>query len=610
MSGASRRDQQWWAGWLSAVEEFRAEHGHTDIPVNCQLADGRWLGSWVSARRRDFRNGTLADDEVAMLAAVGIDVRVQGPAARRRTQAVRAQEQWNQRLAALSAFRDRYGHVDVPQRYVTEDGFRLGGWLSHCRDDHRNGTLDPQRAQQLTEIGVELDTELARWLRCLAELAKYRDEHGHGNVPGQYQGAGGYWLGDWLRRCREAYRAGTLPPNRARALTALGVDLDLNYDDLTAARWNAWVADLTAYRDEHGHAGVPVVYVTPEGRKLGSWLAGCRKKYRKGELAAAQVAELVGLGVNLNLRTPNVGRNPQQSWDTWISELESYRTIYGTADVPATYVTPLGAKLGDWLDRCKTAARQGKLPTERRQQLRKLGVAVPRHDSLHKRTPHAERRRWNIGITALQAYAAEHGHFDPPATYTTPDGYRLGGWLARRREEYRNGDLSTKQEKQLRDLGVTLDPGSNKGASWQAHEQQGWNDWIRLLAEYKREHGDVHAACSYRTPDGRPLGMWLSNCRRKYRQGRLAADRMAELSALGVDFDTNGRGSLDARFDGWVRALAEYRDEHGRMPPGTYRTPDGRPLGQWLAGRRTDHRKGKLSPERVQQLRSIGVELD
>ncbi|MFI1465187.1 helicase associated domain-containing protein [Nocardia carnea] len=207
----------------------------------------------------------------------------------------------------------------------------------------------------------------------------------------------------------------------------------------------------------------------------------------------------------------------------------------------------------------------------------------PRH-ALCKRTPQAGRRRWDIGITALQAYAAEHGHADPPATHRAPDGYRLGGWLAGRREEYRSATLTDKQEKQLRDLGVTLDPGSNKGPSWQAHEQQQWNDWIRLLAEYQRKHGDVHVACSYHTPDGRALGMWLSNCRRKYREGRLREHRMTELSALGVDFDTNGRGSLDARFAGWVRALIEYHDEHGHMPPGTYRTPDGRPLGNGSPG--------------------------
>lgn len=315
MSAGSRRDRQWWAGWLSAVEQFHAEHGHTDIPVTCRLPDGRWLGSWVSARRKDFRVGKLAADEVAMLAAVGVDVRVQGQAARRRTQTARRQEQWQHELAALSAFRDRYGHVEVPQRHVTDDGFRLGGWLSRCREAYRIGTLDPQRAQQLTELGVELDAELARWLAHLAQLAEFRTEHGHGNVPSQYRTTGGTWLGDWLRRCREAHRTGTLPPNRARALTALGVDLDLRRDSLTTTRWNAWVADLTAYRQEHGHAGVPVAYVTPDGRKLGSWLAGCRAKHRKGALTAGQVADLVGLGVDLDRRTPNVGRNPQQAWN-------------------------------------------------------------------------------------------------------------------------------------------------------------------------------------------------------------------------------------------------------------------------------------------------------
>ncbi|WP_081595334.1 helicase associated domain-containing protein [Nocardia carnea] len=47
MSGASRRDQQWWAGWLSAVEEFRAEHGHGNVPSQYRTTNGSWLGDWL-----------------------------------------------------------------------------------------------------------------------------------------------------------------------------------------------------------------------------------------------------------------------------------------------------------------------------------------------------------------------------------------------------------------------------------------------------------------------------------------------------------------------------------------------------------------------------------
>jgi hypothetical protein len=591
------------------VEEFRAERGHTQIPVAYRLPDGRCLGNWISQRRRDFREGKLAADEVAMLAEVGVDVRVDGAAARRRTWTARTEEPWRQRVAELIAFRDEFGHPDVPQSYVTPDGFGLGRWLSRCRAAYRDGTLPAEREQELTALGVELDLEIARWLYCLGALAAFRAEHGHGNVPAQYRTADGYMLGDWLRRCRDARRAGRLGENRIAALVALGVDFDLSRADESAARWNAWLADLATYRQQHGQVNVPATYVTPEGRQLGSWLAKCRTTYRKGTLPPPRVADLVGLGVNLNLQATNVGRNPRQAWDSWIQELESYRTTYGTAEVPEDYITPFGAKLGDWLRRCKTAARQGTLPAERRRQLRKLGITVPKRNSVIKQhTPQARRARWKLGIAALRGYASEYGHANPPATYVAPGGYRLGSWLAKRREEYRAGRLSDQQEAELRALGVRMDPGSNKGESWQAHAQRRWDDWMRLLVDYRAEHGDVHVACSYRTPDGRPLGTWLSNCRRRYREGRLPADRIAELTAAGVDFDTNGRGSLDDRWVEWVQALTEYRDEHGIFPPSTYHTPDGRPVGQWLAARRTDYRKDRLRPDRIAELQALGVE--
>ena len=58
-------------------------------------------------------------------------------------------------LAAARAFREREGHLDVPQRHIEEvegDSVRLGQWLSNLR--RRRTVLSPNRQEALAELGL------------------------------------------------------------------------------------------------------------------------------------------------------------------------------------------------------------------------------------------------------------------------------------------------------------------------------------------------------------------------------------------------------------------------------------------------------------------------
>ncbi|WP_328413424.1 helicase associated domain-containing protein [Nocardia sp. NBC_00403] len=62
---------------------------------------------------------------------------------------------WDKAIAALSAYRELHGHIDIPTCYVTCDGFRLGTWIRSRRNDYRTGRLSAQRMQALTELGID-----------------------------------------------------------------------------------------------------------------------------------------------------------------------------------------------------------------------------------------------------------------------------------------------------------------------------------------------------------------------------------------------------------------------------------------------------------------------
>ena len=67
------------------------------------------------------------------------------------------QEGWQNGLAAAIAYREAAGHLRVPQSFVSDDGFRLGAWISERRTERRDGKLNAERKAQLDALGMIWD---------------------------------------------------------------------------------------------------------------------------------------------------------------------------------------------------------------------------------------------------------------------------------------------------------------------------------------------------------------------------------------------------------------------------------------------------------------------
>jgi len=56
-------------------------------------------------------------------------------------------------LAQLTSYKTEHGHVRVPDRFKTQDGYRLGSWVSSRRKEYKKGTLTPKRIDALNALG-------------------------------------------------------------------------------------------------------------------------------------------------------------------------------------------------------------------------------------------------------------------------------------------------------------------------------------------------------------------------------------------------------------------------------------------------------------------------
>ncbi|MFQ9411992.1 MAG: helicase associated domain-containing protein [Evtepia gabavorous] len=112
-------------------------------------------------------------------------------------------------------------------------------------------------------------------------------------------------------------------------------------------------------------------------------------------------------------------------------------------------------------------------------------------------------------LQAAQAYHQATGGLDIPADCTTETGLRLGAWLANQRKRYRAGTLSSRRIRELEALGV----------QWEPPSPDRWEEMFSLARAYYQDHGHLRIGVSYVTEDGRALGRWIAQQRRKFRRG-------------------------------------------------------------------------------------------
>ncbi|CAE8720240.1 unnamed protein product, partial [Polarella glacialis] len=353
---------------------------------------------------------------------------------------------------------------------------------------------------------------------------------------------------------------------------------------LTAdARWQLGLAQLSQYRQEHGHCTVHWNYRTCSDFALGIWVNKQRSSRKANSLTAQQVKQLDSLGF--------AWVNKVASWEERFELLKAYKQEHGHTRVPFCYVSDEGFKLGNWVGSQRKAYKgQGrfKIDAEQIEQLDSLGFVWVVRDAL-----------WEEGFELLKAYKQDNGHATVPHSYVSDDGFKLGRWVNNQRmarKGHRGRQMDAEQVKQLNSLGFVWE---GKGF---------WEGKFKTLKAYKQEHGHTRVPESYVADDGFKLGRWVNNQRRA-RKGqagfKIDAEKIEQLDSLGFVWSIK-KASLEAGF----KLLEAYKQEHGHTGiPQRFVADGGFQLGRWVNYQRMA-RNGKGGPkidvEQIEQLASLG----
>lgn len=135
-------------------------------------------------------------------------------------------------------------------------------------------------------------------------------------------------------------------------------------------------------------------------------------------------------------------------------------------------------------------------------------------------------QQWEKGCAEAAAYYKEHGNLNVPAGYVSPTGYKLGSWIADRREKGREKH-SPERQKRLDELGMV----------WVKPDP--WEVRYGLAKEYYEEHGNLNIPSKYRA-EGIWLAKWVNEQKQIFagkRKGKaLREDQVRRLEMIGMEW--------------------------------------------------------------------------
>ncbi len=406
-------------------------------------------------------------------------------------------------LAAVRGYVAVNGHARIPQRFVSSDGHRTGEWVGRRRADYVAGTLSGDRIDELESLPGWMWSALdGQWLTALSAIRSYANENGHVNVPDRYMSPDGHRTGQWVKTRRLDYAEGKLSAERIAELESIPGWVWSALD----GQWLTGLSAIRSYANENGHAFVPQRYVSPDGHRTGLWVNRRRLDYAEGKLSAERIAELESI--------PGwVWSARDEQWLTGLAAVRGYTAANGHANVPKHYVSPEGHRTGQWVNSRRGGYFAGKLSAERIAELESIPgwVWSALNDSL-----------WVDGLAAVRGYTAANGHANVPKHYVSPDGHRTGQWVNGRRGGYFAGKLSAERIAELESI---------PGWAWSARDEQ-WLTGLAAVRSYTAEKGSARIPFSYVSLDGHRTGLWVNNRRRDYADGRLSAERIAELESI------------------------------------------------------------------------------
>ncbi|MDY8023399.1 Helicase associated domain protein [Paenibacillus polymyxa] len=238
-----------------------------------------------------------------------------------------------------------------------------------------------------------------------------------------------------------------------------------------------------------------------------------------------------------------------------------------------------GTKLERWVNVQRKSYKRGILIRDRVEKLESIGFIWIPHNEI-----------WMNNFELIIKYKETYGDCNVPARYDI-NGVKLGIWVSRQRQLYKNNKLTQERIDKLDSLGII----------WDSVEAT-WDVTFKLLSKYRDEKGHCNVPQGYEA-DGVKLGAWVSTQRTLFNNNKLTLNKIDKLNSIGFQWDV-----YETEWNTTYKLLLKYRDEKGHCNVPFKYELDGKKLGGWVHTQRKIFKQNRISQERINKLNSIGFD--
>ncbi len=475
-------------------------------------------------------------------------------------------------LELVRKYKEQYGNLLVPSKYITPTGENLGRWIVNCRAAFKKGKLSLEQREALDKIGMTWQmVERNDWKDMFALASLYKEEHGNLIVPFSYITPNGKPLGRWIRQQRTNYQQKKLSEKQIEKLESIGMLWHARKDD-----WEEMYSLATDYYKEHGNLNVPKDYVTPEGEQLGHWIKNQRLYYcYKRTITEEQIEKLNSIGMLWKV-------NQDYSWNHMYNLSKKYFEKHGNLLITRSYVAENGEHLGKWIATRRCEYMAGTLSKEKQEKLEDIGMVWQVNQSYS----------WSHMYKLAADYFEKYGNLTIPTSYVTENGENLGAWIAENRDNYEIKNLSEDQVEKLETIGM----------AWSLTENE-WNEKYEMVKEYYLKYGNLSTRRNSNPPLSPNLLNWLSWQRKYYQMNMLSESKTKKLESIGMNWNVSGKHWYDM-----YKLAREYRLKYGNLLISKeYITEDNKNLGMWIFIQRNSYVRGMLPDDKKKMLDALGI---
>lgn len=342
---------------------------------------------------------------------------------------------WDMYYASAKQYYQENGNLEVPARYITEEGYALGSWLNNQKAIRKGtlvGKLTEDQIQKLDSIGMIWDSLDYFWKQNFRLAKEYYLAHGNLDVPTNFKSKDGKHLGNWILRQRQLYKSNSLTDEQVNRLDSIGMD----WMDRVDRIWENGFIEAKNYSEEYGNLSVPKNYRSDTDFPLGVWIQRQRSLCKNNKISENRIKRLTDIGMNWY----------PDDWETRFNLAKQYYEEHGNINISQKEVIQ-GIWLGKWIVSQKKAMQEGKLTHEQIEMLNTLPMEeVGRKDN-----------RWWSMYEEAKKYYLNFGNLNIPMDYLTPNGKKLSDWIIRQRRNYKLGKMSLEHKKKLDEIGFIWD---------------------------------------------------------------------------------------------------------------------------------------------------------